>query len=197
MESLPTELIIEQLLFLSLPDILRQCEISHRIRNICEDDRFWLLLVKRDYPEANPRNIKTSYKEFYQYATRINLYHNGKLITTRVFDQRLLSTELPQLLTEIPHGAYIVVLTDDHNRILTFGTELGLDPIFNLTKFNQVRNVYMFDTKYHKIGVSIPRMIEEANHAIRNPAITFMQPTRNIDIMLNRLWKQLGYMISR
>lgn len=67
-ESLPEELLIEQLLILPPEDVLNACQTSRQFAQVCRRSHLWIRLIKRDLPlvrvDQDPRKI-------YQAALRI------------------------------------------------------------------------------------------------------------------------------
>lgn len=52
MENLPSEMILEQLLRLSIAEISMMCQTNQTISNVCQQPLLWKKLLERDYPQA-------------------------------------------------------------------------------------------------------------------------------------------------
>lgn len=51
--ALPNELILAQLLQLSIADILKLCQVNRNVAALCESQILWIELLRRDYPDVD------------------------------------------------------------------------------------------------------------------------------------------------
>jgi len=58
--NLPTEILLEQLLELSIEDLLQTCKVNQRINQICQEPILWYRLLQRDYPDAEIEDVSDS-----------------------------------------------------------------------------------------------------------------------------------------
>ena len=71
MESLPDELLVNEILGrMSYQEILEKCTIEWRFARICSDDRFWLFLTRRDFPQEIRFNPGISWRQYYDHLVR-------------------------------------------------------------------------------------------------------------------------------
>lgn len=177
MEFFPGELIIEQLLKLPIQDILRQCQISRKFRDICNDDYLWLQLLRRDYPTADPGRVMPpeTYRQFYfENSIQLPIYYNMRYIKTQVFvtDPDLIFDQLTREAQQITQNDYIIILTDEQNSMLSFITRSGEYPSYNQLYYEDVaviKKVYIFDTQYN--FPEIAKIIQQADNLITQPGL--------------------------
>lgn len=84
MASLPTEIMLEILSFLSPSDVANLCLTNTENKNICLDEIFWKNLIKRDFPRARQRNNLLSW-EYYWKLYKFSKYSCMILVVKEIF----------------------------------------------------------------------------------------------------------------
>lgn len=84
MERLPKD-IDEILLYkLSYLDILRLCQTNKRFANICRDDKFWKILLERDFEGSRYKN--NTFRQSYEY-----IYNNINNTINELVENKLIA----------------------------------------------------------------------------------------------------------
>lgn len=143
LEKLPSDVLIYMALNLDMPEILNLCNISDKINSIlCNNERFWMNKVIKDYPKIFNSNTQflygKTYKEIYKQLSKEYItidieynieYTDGFYIqdTISLYHQIKISTLVP--LDEIKSMIYDIIMSFNQYIFIEGNYEIYVDRV--------------------------------------------------------------------
>ena len=112
MESLPNELIVEQLYRLPIEAVLSYCRVDRRRARICQNENLWMNLVLRDYPGLPPKLLNESYRNYYFHTVPVIFRYNSGPVTTYNIHVDLFTSEVPRLVSSLTPNSFFAYYLD-------------------------------------------------------------------------------------
>lgn len=130
--ELSKDTLIYMAMMLDLPDILALCKTNSKINQIiCQNERFWLNKIKRDYPQKELKpgtNYREMYKNLFIHPININLIINFQEDMSDYSFSRTIVINENDNITNI--GKYILYILSQFSEGLLIGNKFKLD-IYN------------------------------------------------------------------